>query len=128
MKNTHAMHKYKDLRIWQLSMVIAEEVYRLTEDFPRTEMYGLQSQMRRSAVSIASNIAEGAGRNGPREFNQFVGIAAGSLAEIDTQIQLAIRFGYIDKLDVEDLEMSIEQLQKMIYTFQQQLRKQILQK
>jgi four helix bundle protein len=128
MKNTHAMHKYKDLRIWQLAMVIAEEVYRLSEDFPRTEMYGLQSQIRRSAVSIASNIAEGAGRNGPREFNQFVGIAAGSLAEVDTQIQLAIRFGYIDKLDVEDLEMSVEQLQKMIYTFQQQLRKQILQK
>jgi four helix bundle protein len=119
------MHKYKDLRIWQLSMVLAEDVYRLTENFPRTEMYGLQSQLRRSAVSVASNIAEGAGRNGPREFNQFVGIASGSLAELDTQLQLATRFGFLDKEDIEDVEMNIDVLQKMMYNFQQQLRQKI---
>lgn len=119
------MHKYKDLRIWQLSMVLAEDVYRLTENFPRTEMYGLQSQLRRSAVSVASNIAEGAGRNGPREFNQFVGIASGSLAELDTQLQLATRFGFLDNEDIEDVEMNIDVLQKMMYNFQQQLRQKI---
>jgi len=75
-------------------MDLAEEIYQLTRDFPREEIYGLTSQMRRCAVSVPSNIAEGQGRTTPGEFKQFLGHARGSLLELETQLQLAARLGY----------------------------------
>jgi four helix bundle protein len=86
---------HRDLAAWREAMTLVESVYRQTAGFPRGEMFGLAAQMRRAAVSIPSNIAEGAGRNSSRELLQFLGITCGSLAELDTQLQLAVRLGYV---------------------------------
>ena len=86
---------HRELLAWQESMALAKLVYELTVAFPKDELYGLTSQMRRAAVSIPSNIAEGAARNGTREFRQFLAIARGSLAELETQMLLAEQLGYL---------------------------------
>jgi four helix bundle protein len=80
-------------------MQLVEDVYRLTSTFPRDEQFGLTSQMRRAAISVPSNIAEGAARNGTKELIHFLGIATGSLAELDTQLDLAVRLGYCQAQD-----------------------------
>ena len=85
------MHNLKQLKIWQLSIELADCVYNATEHFPSTETYGLRDQMRRAAVSVGSNIAEGAGRNSPKEFEHFIGIANGSLNELIFQFELCKR-------------------------------------
>ena len=87
------MGDYKDLLVWQKAMDFAESVYRMTQSFPRDEVYGLTSQIRRSAVSIPSNIAEGSSRGGKKEFIQFLTIARGSASEVETQLMLAKRIG-----------------------------------
>jgi four helix bundle protein len=87
--------KHHDLRVWQEAIDLVEAIYDLTKRFPKTEIYGLISQMRRSAVSVPSNIAEGAARLSDREFIQFLGVARGSLSELETQITIAERLGYV---------------------------------
>jgi four helix bundle protein len=82
--------------VWQEALALARLVYAATATFPPSENYGLIAQMRRAAVSVPSNIAEGAGRNSRREFFQFLGIASGSLAELETQIEIAIQSGYLE--------------------------------
>ena len=86
---------YKDLEIWQLGMELTVEVYKLTSEFPKSEQFGLTSQMRRAAVSIPANIAEGYGRSSDRNLANFVRIARGSLAELETHIELSIRLGFV---------------------------------
>lgn len=90
------MATHKDLDVWKISMDFVVDIYKLTRSFPKDEKYGLTSQLRRAAVSIPSNIAEGAGRKGGKEYIQFLYIALGSLAELDTQLILAERLGYGD--------------------------------
>ena len=85
---------HEQLEAWKSAMQLVKVVYELTADFPAEERYGLSQQMRRAAVSIPSNIAEGAGRNGAKEFLNFIGIARGSLAELETQLQLAVMLGF----------------------------------
>ena len=87
---------YRDLRVWQKSMDLAEHIYRATEAFPRAEIYGLTSQLRRAAVSIPSNIAEGQVRTTKGEFRLFLGNARGSLLELETQLTLANRMTYLN--------------------------------
>lgn len=87
---------YRDLRVWQKSMDLAEHIYRATEEFPKAEIYGLTSQLRRAAISVPSNIAEGQGRTSRGEFRQFLGNARGSLLELETQLNLANRLAYLD--------------------------------
>lgn len=91
---------YRDLLVWQKAMDYTVACYQLTDHFPRTETYGLGSQLRRSAVSIASNIAEGAGRMHTREYMYHVSVASGSLTESETQILLAQRLGYVTEVQV----------------------------
>jgi four helix bundle protein len=93
---------FRDLVVWQKSMQLAVEIYELTKEFPREEVYGLTSQMRRSAVSIPSNIAERQGRANPAEFRQFVSIARGSNCELQTQLELALalKFGNPATIDL----------------------------
>ena len=91
-----SVKSYKDLIIWQKSMDLVMEIYSLTKTFPREEIYGLSSQMRRAAVSIPSNIAEGHGRNSTKEYIKFLYIARGSICELQTQLILCQRMGYID--------------------------------
>lgn len=85
---------HEQLEAWKFAMQLVKAVYELTADFPAEERYGLSQQMRRAAVSIPSNIAEGAGRNGAKEFSNFIGISRGSLAELETQLQLAVMLGF----------------------------------
>jgi len=96
------MGGYKELIVWQKAMKMVTEVYLATQTFPKEELYGLVSQMRRAAVSIPSNIAEGQGRRSRGEFRQFVGIARGSLAELETQIEIAKNLGYLSRAHTID--------------------------
>ena len=87
---------YKDLIVWQKAMDLVVSVYKATQGFAREEIYGLTAQIRRAAVSIPSNIAEGQGRRSPKEFQRFLAIAYGSLQETETQLMIAHRLNYID--------------------------------
>jgi four helix bundle protein len=88
-------HNYKDLTVWQKAMEMVTEVYRISRQFPKDELFGLTSQLRRAAVSVASNIAEGQARLTRGEFRQFLGQAKGSLAELNTQLLIAGNLGYL---------------------------------
>jgi four helix bundle protein len=92
-----SINSYRDLKVWQFSMDLVEQIYCLTENFPKHEVYQLSSQMQRAAVSIPSNIAEGHARESTKEFLRYLSIALGSLAELETQVILAQRRAYIDK-------------------------------
>ncbi len=113
---------YQELLVWQKAMDIASEVYDLTRGFPNDERYGLVSQMRRAAVSIASNIAEGHARESTREFLRFLSIALGSLAELETQLLLSTRFGYIDRDDAEGTRKACDEEGRMLRGLQKSLR------
>ncbi|HEX5653167.1 MAG TPA: four helix bundle protein [Chitinophagaceae bacterium] len=97
------MHKYRELKIWQRSMDFAVEIYKVTAGFPKEERYGLCSQLRSSYVSVASNIAEGAGRGTNNQFKRFLEFAMGSINEAQTQIELSFRIGYINSETCERL-------------------------
>jgi four helix bundle protein len=93
----------EDLLVWQKSMDLVEWLYKATVDFPKEEIFGLRSQMRRAVIAIPSNIAEGQGRNSRREFPRFLSIAYGSLRELETQIQIAKRLRYLEAPDSQFL-------------------------
>jgi four helix bundle protein len=103
---------HKDLKVWQESMTLVTQIYKISEDFPKHEIYGLSSQIRRAAVSIPSNIAEGAGRKGENEFTRFLYIALGSLSELETQLEISHRLGYIK--DIEVINNSIYFIRNML--------------
>lgn len=104
------MHKYKDLEIWKKSIFLTKQIYLITATFPSTEKFGLISQINRASVSIASNIAEGAGRNSNKEFNQFLGIAMGSMHEVETQIIISFEIGFIKEKVKNEICDQISQL------------------
>ena len=116
------MRKYKDLIIWQRSVEFATSIYRVTSEFPSEEKYGLISQMRRCSVSIPSNIAEGAGRSSDKEYQRFLDIAYGSAYELETQIFISSNLGFIDPDDFEILTNEINEIQKMIFSFNRKLK------
>ena len=103
---------HKDLKMWQESMTLVTQIYKVSEDFPKHEIYGLSSQIRRAAVSVPSNIAEGAGRKGENEFTRFLYIALGSLSEVETQLEISQRLGYIN--DIEVMNNSIHFIRNML--------------
>ena len=107
------VRSYKDLIVWQKAMDLVEMVYQVTKSFPKEELYGLTSQVRRAAISIPSNIAEGHARNSTAEYKNFLSIARGSLAEVETQLLIARRLGYInaEKLDqLISLQMEVNKM------------------
>jgi four helix bundle protein len=106
---------YRDLKVWQAGMVLAKRVYRLTKSFPVDERFGLTSQMRRSAVSVPANIAEGHARNTNAEMIRFSGIAVGSVAEIETQLLLAADFGFAEAEEVEDILKVTDEIGRMLH-------------
>ncbi|MFA7255355.1 MAG: four helix bundle protein [Candidatus Omnitrophota bacterium] len=110
------IQSFKDLKIWQLGMDIGADVYELTKKFPREELYGLTSQVRRSAVSIPANIAEGFRRYHPKEHKQFLSIAMGSAAELETELLLAERLKYISGDDLKTISSKLESLGRMLTT------------
>lgn len=107
------IQSFKQLRIWNKGIEIVEDVYFFTKGFPSDERYGLTSQMRRSAVSIPSNIAEGFKRFHPKEYKQFLHITLGSAAELETEAIIARKLGYLDEMQLSVLSDKIEQLSKM---------------
>ncbi|MBA6151256.1 four helix bundle protein [Gelidibacter maritimus] len=117
------MHRFEELKIWQKAMDITENCYRATENFPEEEKYGLTSQLRRSAISIPSNIAEGAGRNTNGEFTQFLGIANGSSFELLTQLYLSKRLDLITEDKVRPIINEVLEVSKMNYSLQRTLKK-----
>lgn len=106
------MHNYAQMTIWMKAMELAKSIYQTTKYFPQEEVYGLVSQMRRAAVSIPSNIAEGSGRNTNKEFTHFLSIALGSLFELNTQVILAENIGFISQVQSEELQSQTLHLQK----------------
>lgn len=105
---------YKDLQVWQKGMLLAKTVYRLTGAFPPEERYGLVVQMRRAAVSVPSNIAEGQARQGTREFLLFLSHAMGSLAELETQLLLSENLGFCGTKGSEETLRQVDELQRML--------------
>jgi four helix bundle protein len=118
---------FRDLLVWQKAMQLTVAIYRLTQGFPREEIYGLTSQIRRAAVSVPSNIAEGQGRLNSAEFRQFLGVARGSVCEVQTQLEIAraLQFGKPELLN--DAESLSHEVGKMIYSFLESLKDQIRQ-
>lgn len=111
---------YRDLVVWQRAMEVAVEVYRLTENFPKSEQYGLTSQMRRAAVSIASNIAEGHGRTN-RHFGVYLGHSLGSLAELETQAEISRRIGFLQPLQYQELSNHLDSLGRQLNVLRQKV-------
>lgn len=116
------MHRFEDLKIWQKAMDVVENSYRVTSTFPKEEKFGLISQIRRSAVSIPSNIAEGAGRNTNGEFMQFLGIANGSSFELLTQLYLSERLNLITQEKVRPIINEVLEVTKMNYSLHKSLK------
>ncbi len=113
-----ALSSYKDLHVWQHSRELTKNVYKLCEKLPKDEVFGICSQMKRSSVSIPSNIAEGYRRNNRKEYVQFIGIAAGSAAELETQLILV---NDIFSIDTAELVNDLNQIQKMLYSLKKKL-------
>ena len=106
------MKTHKDLNVWQNSIEFVTKIYDISKNFPKEEAFGLQSQIRRAAISIPSNISEGASRNSKKEFIQFLYIALGSASEIETQLIIANRIGYI--MNVDSLLKEVDCIKKML--------------
>jgi four helix bundle protein len=115
------MNRYKELLVWQKAIDLAVEVYAVTEKLPKEERYGLISQINRSVVSIPSNIAEGAGRNTNKEFNNFLGVAQGSSFELDTQLIISHRLMFISEEEYQKIELQLEHIQNMVAKLQKSL-------
>jgi four helix bundle protein len=118
-----AYESYRDLRVWQKAMDLVVEVYRITAQFPSDEKFGLTSQMRRAAVSIPSNIAEGHGRQSTRELANFLWIANGSLMELDTQITIAERLSFSPQEHANKLRDSLSDVSRMLAGLRNSLKK-----
>ena len=111
------MKSFKELRVWQKGIELVEMVYKITATFPEEEKYGLRTQMRRAAVSIPSNIAEGHLRKTAKDFKQFIAIARGSCAELETQIIISYKLGFIQEDNFSNLSSKIDELSKMLSSF-----------
>ncbi|WP_224999961.1 four helix bundle protein [Cesiribacter sp. SM1] len=109
------MHNYKQLKVWQEAVALATDIYKLTAQFPAEERFGLQSQVRRSCVSIALNIAEGAGRATSGEFKQFIGYASGSANEVDTTLIICRNLDLLTEEEVNRVSAKLDSIQKMLY-------------
>lgn len=115
--------KHRDLRVWQAAVELVETVYQITAAFPRDEVFGLTSQMRRAATSVAANIAEGAARSGTKELLRFLSIASGSLSELDTHIEIAMRLGLIK--DSTKLGAEIDQVFALLVGLSSSLKRKV---
>ncbi|HLH20729.1 MAG TPA: four helix bundle protein [Bryobacteraceae bacterium] len=116
---------FRRLEVWQRGMELVEAVYRVSASFPKAELYGITSQIRRAALSVPSNIAEGHTRASTREYIQHLSVAQGSLAEVDTQLELAGRLGYLDTADLAPLQSQCLILGKQLHQLRDALLKRL---
>ena len=122
MRTMSTLKSYQDLEVWKKSIELAEKTYKLSAHFPAEERFGLTSQIRRAAVSVAANIAEGAERNGTGGFLQFLGIASGSLAEVETYLILFGRLGMATQEQIEPLLVQASEIGRMLSGLKRSLR------
>jgi four helix bundle protein len=111
------MQDYRRLRVWQQSKTLTVEVYRVTAGLPPEERFGLTAQMRRAAVSMTSNIAEGCGRDTPRELSRFTAIAAGSAHELESQMRVALELGFVDQESASRVLRGLGEIKAMLYSY-----------
>ena len=116
------MKDFRELKVWQRSHALTLAVYRLTKKFPKDEMFGITSQMRRAGASIPANIAEGCGRDGDAELKRFLNIALGSACELDYHVLLATELGYIEPTEAAILAPEIVEIRQMLGAFIQKLK------
>lgn len=116
---------YKQLIVWQKAIELVVLVYKLTEKFPKSELFGITSQIRRAAVAIAANIAEGQQRNHRLEFIQFLGIAYGSAAEVETYLEIIRKLNYADEKEIKKTEEMLTEILKMLNTLISVLKKPV---
>ena len=116
------MADFKQLKVWQKAHQVTLEIYRATSRFPQTELYGLTSQMRRCAVSMGSNIAEGRGRDGDPDFGRFIQIAAGSAAELEYQLLVARDLGYLPESEYTKLNSNLAEVGRMLISLRGSVR------
>jgi four helix bundle protein len=114
--------QHRNLDVWKKSIDFVKTIYKITESFPQSETFGITSQIRRAAISIPSNLAEGAARKGNKEFKQFLNIAQGSISELDTQIELAVMLNYINEKQYNQLMKEISVISKMLYGLSRSLK------
>ncbi|WP_027713848.1 four helix bundle protein [Desulfuromonas sp. TF] len=119
------MKSHRDLEVWRRSVDLVTDIYAVTRSFPVDELYGLTGQMRRAAVSVPSNIAEGAARNSHKEFLRYLSISVGSLAEIETQLLIARNLGYLPSGN--SLDPEIDQIRKMLHGLINSIKRKIKQ-
>lgn len=117
------IRSYRDLHVWQRSIELVERIYAVTKTFPRDETYGLTSQLRRAAVSISSNIAEGHAKASSKEYLRHISMSLGSLAETDTQLEIASRLGYLSHDDFIMVANLADEVGKMLRGVQQSMRR-----
>ncbi len=117
------MNSHKDLDVWKKAINFVSDVYKMTENFPNSELFGLTNQIRRAAVSIPSNIAEGAARTSKKEFNQFLSIALGSSAEVETQLLIALNLQFISTNEYKELTIKIDDIRKMLIGLKKSLNR-----
>ena len=113
---------YRDLEVWQKAMELAVEAYRLTEPFPAHEQYGLRAQIHRAAVSVPSNVAEGHGRAITREYLHHLAIAHGSLMELETQVELSVRLGFVKRPVADGVLSQAAECGRMLHGLMRRLR------
>ena len=113
---------FRDLDVWKLSIEFVKNIYQITNKFPKSELFGLASQLRRAAISIPSNIAEGQGRNSSKEFKQFLGVAQGSLAEVETQLIISNEINYLIGEELSSLLIDLDVIRKMIKSLSNSLK------
>lgn len=115
------IQSHRDLLIWQRSMALAASVYRMTAKFPRTEQYGLTSQVGRASVSVPTNIAEGFGRASRKDYSRFLAISRGSLMEVDTLLRLCETLGYAEPAAVAPMLQEVDEISRMIAAIRRKL-------
>ncbi len=119
-------HYYEELKVWQKAVNLVTQVYNCTASFPKEEIYGLTAQMRRAAVSIPSNIAEGSCRESTKDFLRFISISNGSLAELQTQLVIAKNLGFISIENLDILKESADEVGRMVNGLQKSLHKKLV--
>ena len=119
------VNSYRDLTVWQLAMKLTEDVYRITGTFPNKETYALASQLQRAAVSIPSNLAEGHARSSTKDYLRFISIAMGSLAELETQVELSARLLYIDQQKLAELLTTADEVGRMLQGLRRSLQSKL---
>ncbi len=124
-KEVIAINSYRDLKVWQKAIIIVEDIYTATQSFPKEEIYGLTSQIRRCAISVPSNVAEGSSKRSTKEFIRFINMSYGSLSELETQLYIAGRLNFINDTARLELEAKIAELGRMLNGLRLSLTKKL---